>query len=54
VVTASFGVSTVSFGADDVAGILDQADVTLYESKNNGRYCVTSWMATGVNMRKAS
>ena len=54
VVTASFGVSTISFGAVDVAEILNQADVALYESKNNGRNCVTSWIATDVNLRKAS
>lgn len=53
VVTASFGVSTIRFGAEDVAGILDQADVALYQSKNNGRNCVTSWIAVDTNCRKA-
>lgn len=53
VVTASFGVSTISFGASDVAQILDQADVALYESKNNGRNCATSWMAVDANKRRA-
>lgn len=54
VVTASFGVSAISFGASDVAEILDQADVALYESKNNGRNCATSWIAVDSNKRRAS
>jgi diguanylate cyclase (GGDEF)-like protein/PAS domain S-box-containing protein len=54
VVTASFGVSTICFGAKDVAEILDQSDVALYESKNNGRNCATSWMAVDANKQRAS
>jgi diguanylate cyclase (GGDEF)-like protein/PAS domain S-box-containing protein len=54
VVTASFGVSAISFGAADVAEILDQSDVALYESKNSGRNCATSWIAVDANKRRAS
>lgn len=42
-VTASFGVSSCSFGAADVAQLLDQSDQALYASKNGGRDQVTSW-----------
>ncbi len=52
--TASFGVSAISFGAADVAEILDQSDVALYESKNSGRNCATSWIAVDANKRRAS
>lgn len=56
IVTASFGVSAISFGADNVAELLNQADLALYESKNTGRNHVTSWVDidVDVNKRKAS
>lgn len=54
VVTASFGVSSIKFGAADVAAILDQADVALYESKNKGRNNATSWMEIDASKRRAS
>jgi diguanylate cyclase (GGDEF)-like protein/PAS domain S-box-containing protein len=40
-VTLSFGVSAVGLGADDAAGLIDQADEALYVSKGAGRNRVT-------------
>ena len=42
-VTASFGVTTLCFGAENVEQIINQADEALYISKENGRNCVSSW-----------
>jgi diguanylate cyclase (GGDEF)-like protein len=53
-VTASFGVSTLTSGAADVAKLLDQADQALYESKNNGRNRVTVWRSSGAENQEAS
>ncbi len=53
-VTASFGVSTISFGAQNVADFLDQADQALYHSKNNGRNRVTVWSDSRTEKQEAS
>ena len=53
-VTASFGVSTIKFGATDVAELLNQADMALYESKHNGRNRVTSWTEIETTKREAT
>lgn len=52
-VTASFGVSTVTYGAKDAESLLDQADKALYWSKRQGRNCVTRWVDLD-NSRKAA
>lgn len=53
-VTASFGVSTLDFGANDLAELLDQADQALYQSKSRGRNQVTSWIELATGRREAS
>ena len=53
-VTASFGVSTISFGAESITDFLNQADLALYHSKDNGRNCVSSWMDVDINRKEAS
>lgn len=53
-VTASFGVSALSFGAADAVILLDQADKALYRSKNQGRNQVTSWIDLEDEQRAAS
>jgi len=53
VVTASFGLAEISYGANNVTEILNQADLALYESKNNNRNCVTDWKDIDVNRSKA-
>ena len=52
--TSSFGVSSLSFGANDVATLLDQADQALYQSKTGGRNRVTCWAGDDAVERKAS
>jgi len=42
-VTASFGVSSIEFGAVDVDELIGQADAALYASKESGRNRVTRW-----------
>jgi diguanylate cyclase (GGDEF)-like protein len=42
-VTASFGVSSARFGADNAMVLINQADEALYASKRNGRDRVTRW-----------
>ncbi len=42
-VTASFGVSSASFGADTFQTMLEQADQALYGAKHGGRNCVKCW-----------
>jgi len=54
VVTASFGLSEISYGANNVTEILNQADLALYESKNNNRNCVTDWNEIDADRSKAS
>ena len=46
-VTASFGVSSVAFGADRFQDLVNQADEALYASKEGGRNRVTCWNAIG-------
>ena len=42
-VTCSFGVTSIKFNATTAAGLIDQADLALYESKSQGRNKVTLW-----------
>ena len=42
-VTSSFGVSSLSHGAKDVAEFINQADKALYLSKETGRDKVSRW-----------
>ena len=42
-VTSSFGVSSLTHGAKDVAGLIIQADKALYLSKQSGRNKVSRW-----------
>ena len=42
-VTASFGVSSIMDGAEDLQRLIDQADKALYTSKNTGRNRVSCW-----------
>jgi diguanylate cyclase (GGDEF)-like protein len=44
-VTASFGISSITFGAARFYDLLDQADQALYASKENGRNRVTCYDA---------
>ena len=44
--TCSFGVSSVRFGARNTEGMIDQADMALYASKEGGRNRVTRWDET--------
>jgi diguanylate cyclase (GGDEF)-like protein/PAS domain S-box-containing protein len=53
-VTASFGVSSIKFGAADIAELLNQADMALYESKHNGRNQVTDWTSIETAKREAT
>lgn len=42
-VTASFGLSSIKFGAENLPALIKTADVALYESKRDGRNRVTIW-----------
>lgn len=42
-VTCSFGVSSIKFHAMDPTGLIEQADLALYKSKDKGRNQVTLW-----------
>jgi diguanylate cyclase (GGDEF)-like protein len=42
-VTASFGVTSSTIGANDYEQVIHRADEALYSSKENGRNKVTSW-----------
>ena len=42
-VTSSFGVSSLSHGAKDIAELVNQADRALYLSKETGRDKVSRW-----------
>ena len=42
-VTSSFGVSSLSHGAKDIAELINQADKALYLSKEAGRNKVSRW-----------
>ncbi len=45
-VTASIGLSSVKFGADNLQELIEAADAALYESKRKGRNRVTIWSAS--------
>ena len=42
-VTSSFGVSSLSQGANTIAELINQADKALYGAKQSGRNCVRRW-----------
>ena len=42
-VTASIGLSSIRFGPENLQDLIESADAALYESKRNGRNCVTTW-----------
>ncbi len=42
--TASFGVSTTTYGIRDVEELLSRADIALYKAKQGGRNCVVTWV----------
>ncbi len=42
-VTSSFGVSSLTHGAKDIAELINQADKALYQSKQSGRNKVSRW-----------
>ena len=44
-VTASFGLSSIKCGAENLPALIETADAALYESKRNGRNRVTTWSA---------
>jgi diguanylate cyclase (GGDEF)-like protein/PAS domain S-box-containing protein len=44
-VTASVGLSSIKFGAENLQTLIETADAALYESKRNGRNRVTTWSA---------
>lgn len=44
-VTSSLGVSSIRSGATTLSGLIEQADIALYQSKNTGRNRVTAWAA---------
>ena len=50
-ITASLGVSAMSLGAEEPRDLLEQADKSLYASKQNGRNRVTSWADVPENFR---
>jgi diguanylate cyclase (GGDEF)-like protein/PAS domain S-box-containing protein len=43
-VTASFGISSIDFGAKDPSEMIDQADQALYAAKKGGRNRVVTWI----------
>lgn len=53
-VTASFGLSTLAYGAEDATALLNQADKALYWSKHMGRNRVTRWIDLGDDARAVS
>jgi diguanylate cyclase (GGDEF)-like protein/PAS domain S-box-containing protein len=44
-VTASFGISSIKFGAENLSALIEAADAALYASKRSGRNRVTVWSA---------
>jgi diguanylate cyclase (GGDEF)-like protein/PAS domain S-box-containing protein len=50
--TASFGVSDMSYGAEEPTALVDQADKALYDAKETGRNRVVRWDQIGKAPRK--
>lgn len=49
-ITASFGVSSLKFGAGSTSEFIDQTDQSLYVAKNSGRNCVKSFKNINFNL----
>ena len=54
VVTASFGVAEISAAEDTTNAIIARADAALYHAKQDGRNCVRTSKAAGVQQPIAS
>lgn len=52
-ISASFGLSSIHYGARNVTELLNQADQALYASKNAGRDRVSVWVDVDATLRKA-
>lgn len=53
-ITASFGIATISDGANTIEHLIEQADAALYASKANGRNRTTLWDASLVTGSKSA
>jgi diguanylate cyclase (GGDEF)-like protein len=53
-VTASFGLSSIKFGAENLPALIETADAALYESKRNGRNRVTTWSAEVIGVEQTA
>jgi diguanylate cyclase (GGDEF)-like protein/PAS domain S-box-containing protein len=53
-VTASFGLSSIKFGAENLPALIETADDALYQSKRNGRNQVTTWSAEVIEAEQSA